>query len=208
MSTFSKIYVYKVTTDDGGAPCVFNKILSLAICKPKIRSTISINDWLIGFGGKTTIGERLIYVAKITDKIFNGDYYKEVEYFDRPDCIYRWDKKDYKYVWIKSKQYHRNGEFLEHDLGNAINNYNSANVLLSNDFSYLGREGTDHYKMTYPNIKELVENLYQNHRNKYSQELDSELRKLIDDTMVNKMVCEPTQLSDNCLCSEKDQDCF
>jgi hypothetical protein len=33
-----KIYIYKLTSDDGGAPCVRDGILSLAICKPWIRS--------------------------------------------------------------------------------------------------------------------------------------------------------------------------
>ena len=33
----NKIYVYKMTADTGGAPCVYQGILSLAICKPKIR---------------------------------------------------------------------------------------------------------------------------------------------------------------------------
>ena len=33
------IYVYKIVADIGGAPCVKNNLLSLAICKPKIRKT-------------------------------------------------------------------------------------------------------------------------------------------------------------------------
>ena len=33
------IYVYKIVADIGGAPCVWNNLLSLAICKPMIRKT-------------------------------------------------------------------------------------------------------------------------------------------------------------------------
>jgi Nucleotide modification associated domain 2 len=35
----TKVYIYKLTVDDGGAPCVQDEVLSLAICKPFIRST-------------------------------------------------------------------------------------------------------------------------------------------------------------------------
>lgn len=31
------IYVYKMVADNGGAPCVTGNLLSLAICKPKIK---------------------------------------------------------------------------------------------------------------------------------------------------------------------------
>lgn len=34
----AKVYLYKMIADDGGAPCVANELLSLAICKPIIRA--------------------------------------------------------------------------------------------------------------------------------------------------------------------------
>ncbi|SFN54073.1 Nmad2 family putative nucleotide modification protein [Dokdonella immobilis] len=44
----SRIYVYKLTNDDGGAPCVEDELLSLCICKPRIRSVAIEGDVLIG----------------------------------------------------------------------------------------------------------------------------------------------------------------
>ena len=32
-----RFYLYKMTVDDGGAPCVQDRMLTLAICKPTIR---------------------------------------------------------------------------------------------------------------------------------------------------------------------------
>ena len=32
------IYVYKMVVDNGGAPCITGKLLSLAICKPEFAS--------------------------------------------------------------------------------------------------------------------------------------------------------------------------
>jgi hypothetical protein len=85
-----KFYFYKMTTDSGGAPCVENGMLSLAICKPSIRRTARDGNIIIGFGGKK-LGEKLIYVAKISKVVVTGDYYRDnASYTNRQDCIYRW----------------------------------------------------------------------------------------------------------------------
>ena len=207
VSKDSRIYVYKLTTDNGGAPCLFNKLISLAICKPQIRSTIKCNDWLIGFGGRSTIGERLIFVARITEKLYDGKYYKDTKYYDRPDCIYRWNNENRKYIWTKGKKYHKNGESLEHDLGKEKNDYNNADILLSNEFSYLGGEGNEEYKSSYPNIKLLVESLGKGHRVNYANQLKDDLTLLIESTMLNKMESTPTQLDDNISCNQEN-DCL
>ena len=47
----SKIYIYKMTVDDGGAPCLRDGILSLAICKPAIRSAAEPGSLVLGFAG-------------------------------------------------------------------------------------------------------------------------------------------------------------
>jgi len=61
------LYVYKVVADTGGAPCVWERVLSLALCKPKIRRAAREGDMVFGFGGKD-YGERLIYIAEVTGK--------------------------------------------------------------------------------------------------------------------------------------------
>ena len=81
------IYVYKVVVDNGGAPCVAAGLLSLAICKPKIRKTCTKGSLVFGFGGKQ-YDERLIYIARVTAKLESDAYYREREYARRPDCIY------------------------------------------------------------------------------------------------------------------------
>src|SRR5689334_11346460 len=86
-----KIYFYKLTVDDGGAPCVTSKLLSLAICKPMIRGTAEVGDLVIGFAANSLHADnRLIYVARVTKKLMNGDYFKQAEYSGREDCIYEW----------------------------------------------------------------------------------------------------------------------
>src|SRR5438874_12960386 len=74
-------------TDNGGAPCVWRNLLSLAICKPMIRRVAEKGALIFGFGGKRH-RERLLYIARVTEKPPIGDYYQESTYSRRPDCIY------------------------------------------------------------------------------------------------------------------------
>ena len=72
-ATGPEIYVYKIVVDSGGAPCVSRGLLSLAICKPKIRKTAGKNSFVFGFGGKE-YEERLIYIARVTGRLGKGAY--------------------------------------------------------------------------------------------------------------------------------------
>ena len=49
----TKIYIYKLTTDNGGAPCIKDGTLSLAICKPAIRSTAVKDHIILGFAANS-----------------------------------------------------------------------------------------------------------------------------------------------------------
>lgn len=182
-----------MTTDNGGAPCSYNSILTLAICKPKIRSTAEENDWIIGFGGKD-LGERLIYVAQVTTKLHNGEYYKTEKYYKRPDCIYRWDseKKDYYRVAVDENEYHKDGSNLDHDLDKR-----KALVLLSKNYTYFGNLGTSEYKEKYPEIRKNIEALKRSHRINHSETLFDELCRLIQEHIVLKIEGKPSDI-DSC----------
>lgn len=73
-----KYYIYKMECDDGGAPCVSDGLLSLAICKPKIRSSAQVGDVIFGFAANSLRGRvpdnGLIYVAKISEKVCGERY--------------------------------------------------------------------------------------------------------------------------------------
>ena len=44
------IYVYKCVVDDGTAPCVDRSLLSMTVCKPKVRTSAKVGDTVIAFG--------------------------------------------------------------------------------------------------------------------------------------------------------------
>lgn len=134
-----KVYIYKMTVDDGGAPCVCNGILSLAICKPAIRSTAKRDNVILGFAANSLYDDnRLIYSARVTENLDGRKYFSESSrYVDRPDCIYRWD--GHRFEWKTDSMFHSSFD-LAHDLGDEPR-YSRSHVLLSegiDNFKYFG----------------------------------------------------------------------
>src|SRR4051812_2880278 len=111
-------WVYKLTYDTGAAPHVRDGLLSLAICKPRIREGAAEGDVIFGFSGrsrKVNRGERLIYVAEVTKKLANGKYYDDAQFRDRWDCIY--DRVGESLVWRAGSLFHKNGSSANTDVG-------------------------------------------------------------------------------------------
>ena len=166
------IYIYKLVADTGGAPCLTDRLLSLAICKPNIRKTASVGSLIFGFGGRK-YGERLIYIARITDKPAAGDYYRDPRYASRADCIYR--DVNGRAVLKSNARYHAITDQRRKDVGL---HFERAFVLLSDDFRYFGRRGTDDYKFRFSRIRDAVESLGRGHRRFHSDALREELLAL------------------------------
>lgn len=178
--------------DNGGAPCVQDGLLSLAICKPQIRSTIDTNDFIIGFGSNV-LDNKLIYIAKITDKLLDGEYYKQEKYFYRDDCLYSFDGQQYSRR--ENKKYHI-GNNTPTDEGNDI-------VLLSNNYRYFGNKSSNNYKNKYPILTKIINSLKQGHRLNHNTELFKELSQLIDETFSQKQlnILQPLNYNKSLNCS-------
>jgi hypothetical protein len=173
----NNIYFYKLTADNGGAPCLRYGLLSLAICKPMIRKTARKGDLVFGFAANSLHRDnRLIYVARITKKLCGGEYYKNSRYSGRRDCIYQLSGT--RFVWKKNSMYH-GPEEVHHDLGQHPD-YPRANVLLSRDFRYFGREGAAQYKSRFPLVREAVQRLGRGARVRHNEELRRELIAMAD----------------------------
>jgi len=178
MNERPNIYVYKMTTDNGGAPCVHRGLLSLAICKPSIRRRARVGDVVCGFGGRR-FAKRLIYVARVSAKVEGGKYYANDEFARRPDCIYRATSAGL--AKLKSNaQFHndRSAPQLDHDVGPG---FERADVLLSDDFRYFGANGATDYQIAHPRIAELIDQLGRGHRVNFHPAVEQDLLKLMED---------------------------
>ncbi len=171
----ARVYFYKLTTDNGGAPCVQDGLLSLAICKPMIRCTATVGDLIFGFAANSLRRNNcLLYIARITEKVQDGRYYVNKRFATREDCIYEW--RGDRFVWRQGALHHGPKD-LVHDLG-EYPDYPKANVLLSRDFRYLGKKGTADYKIRYHAIQEAIEGLGRGHRVRHDEPLLIELLAL------------------------------
>src|ERR1051325_8135232 len=171
-----KIYFYKLTVDDGGAPCIEDGLLSLAICKPMIRSTAEKENIVLGFAAKSLHADnRLIYVARVNEKVENGDYYRLSKYEGRGDCIYEW--RQGSFAQRPGARYHGSPNDLVHDLGEHPN-YRRGNTLVSWEFCYFGASGSDAYKQRFPTVANAVARLGRGHRVHHDAQLLAELEQL------------------------------
>lgn len=91
------LYCYKMRHDNGFAPNPYHGVLTLATCKPKIRKAAEIGFWISGWTSNEVQGktdkfhftdenQKLIYLAKVTDKIKIEQYWDLYEN-KRPQLI-------------------------------------------------------------------------------------------------------------------------
>ena len=189
-----------MTVDNGGAPCVKDGLLSLAICKPMIRSKAERGDLIFGFAANSLDRHNpLIYIARVTEKPKVGKYYRKRRFAHRPDCIYhevhgRAERK------AKAK-YHTDSDQRKRDVGLHFEN---AHVLLSQDFRYFGKKGTDEYKDAHPEIAGLIQTLKRGHRVNLPQSVRRalvELRKQVW-RIPHMKIGSPTDSDKTNLCNE------
>ena len=71
-----RLYSYVVARDYGFAPNPFHGICTLATCKPRIRRSAEVGDWIIGTGSKPNgMQGQLIYAMKVTDSCTFDEYW-------------------------------------------------------------------------------------------------------------------------------------
>lgn len=72
-----RLYSYVVRYDSGFAPNPFYGWCTLATCKPKIRQSAQVGDWIVGTGSNNRLvqqGGRLVYAMRVTEAMTFSDY--------------------------------------------------------------------------------------------------------------------------------------
>ena len=150
-------YFYRMTCDTGNAPCVFEKnyiptnVLTLACCKGgQIRKGKPIKTGLrhtVGNAMKKSpennyyitgiLKDRIVYAARITQSIPMVEYFANIEYRNRMDCIYdvNTNKKDWKLTRrVNFNSLFHGAECTDQHHHDELGEY----VLLSTDYIYQG----------------------------------------------------------------------
>lgn len=161
----TKVYSYILKNDSGAAPNPFWGICTLTICKPAIRRTANVGDWVIGTGSKNSklkdgtfdFSDSLIYAMKITEIKTLSEYdefckkkskkkipnWKTNDWRQKVgDCIYDYSKEESNPTIRLSVHSERN---RKRDLGGQC-------ALISKEFYYFGEEA----RLIPKELKELI----------------------------------------------------
>jgi hypothetical protein len=169
-----KLYSYIIKEDTGFSPNPFYGYCTLANCKPKIRQTASVGDWIVGLSPKSS-GNRIIYAMRVDEILpyelyFNDSRFEaKIPDFHKRSVIYKCGDNIYKPL--------PNGDFQQlrsmHCEENKARDLGGFYVLISRTFYYFGSKAP-----------ELPDDLCElkvgrAHKNRFNQEVISKFLQFI-----------------------------
>lgn len=86
-----RTFRYVVKHHEGFAPCFEDGICTLACCKPKIRRTARIGDWILGFAPRRWGDARLRYAMRVGEILDFSSYASDSRFTRRKDNIWQPD---------------------------------------------------------------------------------------------------------------------
>jgi hypothetical protein len=149
----ARIYSYVVRYDSGFAPNPFYGYCTLATCKPDIRRTAEVDDWVVGSASNDRSIKRggyLVYVMRVTEKT-TFDAYSTDPRFDRKKPVRTGSRKqscgDNIYfrtapgaAWSQRDSFHsQESGLINHR--HVARDTSVNHVLVSDDFVYFGGSG-------------------------------------------------------------------
>lgn len=169
---FMKYYSYVIPRDYGFAPNPYLGYCTLATCKPRIRKSARIGDWIAAYGGaRTEVHKKLVVLMKV-DEILTFDQYwnnkrfvKKRPVFNRSmSCMY--GDNIYHHIGEKWTQ-----ELSHHSMADGSINYANLNcdtqadkVLVATQFYYFGNNAIE-----IPKEFEVLIGSGRNHKNFYDE---------------------------------------
>lgn len=148
------LYIYRMASDTGLAPCVQDGLLTFSCCKGgQVRNDQDVKTGIrywVGEKIKTngendtiflmgTYKDRLLYLARITNVMTMAEYYSGKSK-DRLDDIYKCKDGDAeKLEYIKTMKDSK-GNWVHSDENQQRRDKAGKYVLMSDDYIYLGRE--------------------------------------------------------------------
>ena len=169
-----QLYSYVVTDDTGFSPNPFWGCCTLANCKPAIRRTAHVGDWIVGISPKAN-GNKLIYAMRVDEIISYIEYYEDsrfaakIPYYDKGKVAYKCGDNIYKPLpsgnFLQLQSMHSNG--VNENLDTKTHDLGGKHVLISRNFYYFGQKAL--------NLPETLEELKvgRAHKNKFTPDIVS-----------------------------------
>ena len=145
-----RLFSYVVVRDYGFAPNPFYGACTLATCKPRIRRTAAVGDWVIGTGSKGRGREgSLVYVMCVSQTMTFDEYWTDPRFLrKRPnlkgsvkqaygDNIYFKDEND---LWQQQDSHHSRTGGIP-NCRNVRHDTSVDRILVGDEYVYWGGEG-------------------------------------------------------------------
>lgn len=148
-----KLHSYVVRYDSGFAPNPFYGYCTLATCKPQIRKSAAIGDWVVGCGSNEKSvrrGGHLVYAMRVTEALdfrsYNADprFAQKIPYRRGSRKQSCGDNIYYPNItnteWLQRDSFHSNKDGSCHS--SHVNRDTGVNrILISEDYVYFGGYG-------------------------------------------------------------------
>lgn len=146
------LYSYIVKRDYGFAPNPFPSYCTLATCKPRIRNSANVDDWILGVGSAakgSIMRNRLIYAMKVQEKLSFDQYWNDPRFFYKKpimngskrqmygDNIYHTDASTMNFIQVNSHHSLANGSINQ---DNYKRDLSGKYVLISREYWYFGKD--------------------------------------------------------------------
>ena len=144
----ASVYLYAVTYDLGFAPNPFGGLCTIACCKPGIRATAQIGDWVVGMTGvRTKLALRCVFGMVVSGETTFDDYWTGSDYRSRRpvrngtpkklvgDNIYH--RESAASPWLQENSVHSRLDGTQCPL-NTAHDTRINRVLVSDRFVYFG----------------------------------------------------------------------
>ena len=148
-----RLFVYVVVHDTGFAPNPFFGYCTLATCKPGIRRSARVGDWIAGIGSIQRGQEgKLVFAMRIAEAMCFDEYWNDARFVrKRPrrfgdaeqrcgDNIYHRDPGTGD--WIQEAGYHSHKDETP-NRDNVRRDTSPPRVLVARDFAYFGAAAID-----------------------------------------------------------------
>lgn len=146
----TRVFSYIVSRDFGFAPNPFYGYCTLATCKPKIRHSAQVGDWIVGTGSKhAKLDGCMIYAMQVSEVLSFEAYWNDPRFFSkRPnlngslkqlygDNIYHRDSNSAPWQQANSHHSLHDGSI---NPANCKKDTSVNRVLIANRFTYWGRD--------------------------------------------------------------------
>lgn len=146
-----KMYSYVIPRDYGFAPNPYFGYCTLATCKPMIRKSAEIGDWIAAFGATGTIAAgKLVMLMKVDEIVSFDEYWEDVRFRKKRPAFNR----GIYCAYGDNIYHHVDGEWMQeashHSMMDGTINYvnltrdtKADRVLIAAEYYYFGNNAID-----------------------------------------------------------------